>query len=44
MLQPPVTQGFKCHYGCLATHRRNPTGDGYASFHQSVSGTSKVVP
>jgi hypothetical protein len=26
---PPVAQGSKRKHGCLAAHRRNPTGAGY---------------
>ena len=41
-LHPTQTQGSKRKYGCLAAHRRNPSGSGYAGHHEAVSGTSKV--
>ena len=28
-LHPPIAQGSKIKYGCLAAHRRNPLGGGY---------------
>ena len=39
-LHPPVCQGSKRKYGCLAAHRRCPQGGGYKEFHEGVSGTS----
>ena len=38
-LHPPVCQGSKRQYGCLAAHRRNPGGNGYKDHHEQVSGT-----
>jgi len=40
-LHPPITQGARRKYGCLAAHRRDPTGGGYKQFHEGVTGTSK---
>ena len=39
-LHPPVTQGSKRKFGCLAAHRRNPMGEGYVGYHQAITGTS----
>ena len=41
-LHPPVAQGSKVTYGCLAAHRRDPTGGGYKQHHEDISGTSKM--
>lgn len=41
-LHPQVTQGTKNRYGCLAAHRKNPTGAGYRAHHEEISGTSKI--
>ena len=42
-LHPPIAQGSKKHYGCLAAHRNNPAG-GYkvsSTVHTGVSSTAK---
>ena len=36
-------QGSKRKYGCLAAHRRGPTGSGYKQHHEELSGTSKIA-
>jgi hypothetical protein len=41
-LHPPVAQGSKKHYGCLAAHRANPAG-GYKASHQVHSGTAATA-
>ena len=41
-LHPPMAQGSKLRYGCLAAHRRDPTSGGYKQHHQEISGTSKM--
>ena len=42
-LHPPIAQGSKIHYGCLAAHRRNPLGGGYKETHENITGTSKAA-
>ena len=37
-----IAQGSKIKYGCLAAHRRDPTGGDYKLHHQDITGTSKV--
>ena len=37
---PPVAQGSKRTYSCLACHRTNPAG-GYKVTHEKCSGTSR---
>ena len=41
-LHPPVAQGSKRKYGCLAAHRRNPMGGGYKEHAEEVTGTSQA--
>ena len=41
-LHPPIAQGSKIKYGCLAAHRRDPLGGGYKQHHQDITGTSKA--
>ena len=41
-LHPPVVQGSKRKYGCLAAHRRNPMGGGYKEHAEEVTGTSQA--
>ena len=41
-MNPPQAHGSKIKYGCLAAHRRDPTGGGYKPHHQDITGTSKV--
>jgi len=40
-LHPPIAQGSKIKYSCLAAHRRDPLSGGYMQHHEEVTGTSK---
>jgi len=40
-LHPAQCQGSKRKYGCLAAHRRDPSGGGYKQHCEEISGTSK---
>ena len=41
-LHPAVCQGSRRKFGCLAAHRRNPTGGGYREYHEALTGTSRA--
>lgn len=41
-LHPPVCQGSKRKYGCLAAHRRCPNGGGYKEWVEGVDGTAQI--
>ena len=42
-LHPPVCQGSKRKYSCLAAHRKNPAGGGYKAHHEAITGTSQAA-
>ena len=39
-LHPPVAQGSKREYDCLASHRKNPAG-GYKATHEAFTGVAR---